>query len=58
MAPDRSGAMRPAYARFVFFHRSQLRNERLGVKPSDTDSAHSIGRVGFALLGRMGSNAF
>jgi hypothetical protein len=57
VAPDRSGELRPAYARFISFAGSSFISNAWR-EPSDTNVEHSFARVGFALLGRMGSNAF
>ncbi len=57
VAPNRDGELRPAYARFIAFSGSSFISNAWR-EPSDTDAAHSLGRIGFALLGRMGSNAF
>ena len=57
MAPDRTGEMRPAYARFISFTSASYATNAWR-EPSDTDASHSLGRIAFALLGRMGSNAF
>jgi hypothetical protein len=57
VAPDRSGELRPAYARFIAFSGSSFISNAWR-EPGDTNVEHSFVRVGFALLGRMGSNAF
>jgi hypothetical protein len=56
-APDRSGELRPAYARFIAFSGSSFISNAWR-EPGDTNAEHSFVRIGFALLGRMGSNAF
>jgi hypothetical protein len=56
-APDRNGALRPAYARFIALSGSSFASNAWR-EPSDTDSEHSLRRIGLGLLGRMGSNAF
>jgi hypothetical protein len=55
-APNRNGELRPAYARFIAFTGSSFISNAWR-EPSDTDAAHSLGRIGLGLLGRMGSNA-
>lgn len=57
VAPDRNGELRPAYARFIAFSGSSFISNAWR-EPGDTDADHSLGRIGFAILGRMGSNAF
>jgi hypothetical protein len=57
LAPDRSGELRPAYARFIAFSGSSFISNAWR-EPSDTNVEHSLGRIGFSLLGRMGSNAY
>jgi len=57
LAPNRDGELRPAYARFIAFSASSFISNAWR-EPSDTDTEHSLGHIGFALLGRMGSNAF
>jgi hypothetical protein len=57
VAPNRSGELRPAWARFVAFSSSTFITNAWR-EPSDTTLSTSFGRIGFALLGRMGSNAF
>jgi hypothetical protein len=56
VAPNRSGELRPAYARFIALSGSSFISNGWR-EPSDTDAAHSLSRIGFGLLGRMGSNA-
>ena len=56
VAPDRSGELRPAYARFIAISGSSFISNGWR-EPSDTDAEHSLSRIGFGLLGRMGSNA-
>jgi hypothetical protein len=56
-APNRNGELRPAYARFIGISSSSFISNAWR-EPSDTDAEHSLGRIGFGLLGRMGSNAF
>ena len=57
VAPNRNGELRPAYARFIAFSGSSFVSNAWR-EPSDTNAEHSLGRIAFALLGRMGSNAF
>jgi hypothetical protein len=57
LAPNRDGDLRPAYARFIAFTSSSYISNGWR-EPSDTTAEHSLGRVAFGLLGRMGSNAF
>jgi hypothetical protein len=57
VAPDREGELRPAYARFIAFSSSSFISNGWR-EPSDTTAGHSLDRIGIALLGRMGSNAF
>jgi hypothetical protein len=57
VAPNRNGELRPAYARFIAFSGSSFASNAWR-EPSDTNAEHSLGRIAFALLGRMGSNAF
>jgi hypothetical protein len=57
VAPDRSGELRPAYARFIAISSSSFISNGWR-EPSDTDAERSLSRIGFGLLGRMGSNAF
>jgi hypothetical protein len=57
VAPNRNGDLRPAYARFIALSSSSFISNAWR-EPSDTDSEHSLSRIGFGLLGRMGSNAF
>ncbi len=57
VAPNRNGELRPAYARFLAFSGSSFASNAWR-EPSDTDAGHSLERIGFALLGRMGSDAF
>jgi hypothetical protein len=57
LAPDRSGELRPAYARFIAFSGSSFISNAWR-EPGDTNMEHSFVRVGFDLIGRMGSNAF
>jgi hypothetical protein len=56
-APNRDGELRPAYARFIAFSGSSFISNAWR-EPSDTDAEHSLVRIAFGLLGRMGSNAF
>jgi hypothetical protein len=56
-APDRNGELRPAYARLLAYSGSSFASDAWR-EPSDTDAGHSLGRIGLAFLGRMGSNAF
>jgi hypothetical protein len=55
-APNGSGELRPAYARFIALSGSSFISNGWR-EPSDTDAEHSLSRIGFGLLGRMGSNA-
>jgi hypothetical protein len=57
LAPNRNGELRPAYARFIAFSSSSYISNAWR-ESGDTDAEHTIGRIGFGLLGRMGSNAF
>lgn len=57
LAPNRDGELRPAYARFIAISGSSYISNAWR-EPSDTDTEHSLARVGFGLLGRMGSNAY
>jgi len=57
LAPNRDGELRPAYARFIAFTSSSFISNSWR-EPSDTNAEHSFGRIGFGLLGRMGSNAY
>jgi hypothetical protein len=57
VAPGRNGDLRPAYARFIAFSGSSFVSNAWR-EPGDTDAGHSLERIGFAVLGRMGSNAF
>jgi hypothetical protein len=57
VAPDKNGDLRPAYARFIAFSGSSFISNAWR-EPGDTNVEHSFVRVGFALLGRMASNAF
>jgi len=57
LAPNRDGELRPAYARLIAFSGSSVISNAWR-EPSDTTTEHSLARVGFAFLGRMGSNAF
>ena len=57
LAPNRDGEMRPAYARFIAFSGSSFISDAWR-EPSDTTTEHALDRIGFAFLGRMGSNAF
>jgi hypothetical protein len=57
LAPNRDGELQPAYARFIAFSASSFISNAWR-EPSDTDRGASLGRIGFAFLGRMGSNAF
>jgi hypothetical protein len=57
VAPDRRGELRPAYARFIALSGSSFISNTWR-EPGDTSVENSFGRIGFALLGRMGSNAF
>jgi hypothetical protein len=57
VAPGRDGELRPAYARFIAFSSSSFISNAWR-EPSDTSTEHSLDRIAFALLGRMGSNAF
>jgi hypothetical protein len=57
VAPNRDGELRPAYARFIAFTSSSFISNAWR-EPDDTDAEHSFARIGFGLLGRMGSNAF
>ncbi len=57
VALNSHGELRPAYARFMAFSSSSFISNAWR-EPSDTDAQHSLGRIGFDLLGRMGSNAF
>jgi hypothetical protein len=56
VAPDRNGELRPAYARFIAISGASFISNGWR-EPSDTDAEHSLSRIGFGLLGRMGSNA-
>ncbi len=56
-APGRSGELGPAYARFIAFSGSSFLSNAWR-EPGDTNAEHSFARVGFALLGRVASNAF
>jgi hypothetical protein len=57
LAPGRDGELRPAYARFIAFSGSSFASNAWR-EPSDTSAEHSLDRIAFAFLGRMGSNAF
>jgi hypothetical protein len=57
VAPNRNGDLMPAYARFIGISGSSLISNAWR-EPSDTSASHTLGRIGFGLLGRMGSNAF
>jgi hypothetical protein len=57
VAPNRNGELRPAYARLLAYSGSSFASDAWR-EPGDTDAAHSLGRIGFAFLGRMGGNAF
>jgi hypothetical protein len=57
LAPNRDGDLRPAYARFIAFSGSSFISNAWR-EPSDTSTEHSLDRIAFGLLGRMGSNAF
>jgi hypothetical protein len=57
VAPNRDGELRPAYARFIAVSGSSFISNGWR-EPSDTDAEHSLGRIAFGLLGRMGGNAF
>lgn len=57
MAPDRSGELRPAYARFIAFAGSSFISNAWR-EQGDTNAEHSFVRVGCDLIGRMASNAF
>jgi hypothetical protein len=57
VAPGRDGELHPAYARFMAISGSSFISNAWR-EPSDTGMDHSLGRIGFGLLGRMGSNAF
>ena len=57
VARGRSGELRPAYARFIAFSSTTFITNAWR-EPSDTGTEHSLQRIGFSLLGRMGSNAF
>jgi hypothetical protein len=56
LAPNRDGELRPAYARFIAFSGSSFISNSWR-EPSDTGAAHSLDRIAFGFLGRMGSNA-
>jgi hypothetical protein len=56
-APNRNGELRPAYARFIGISGSSLISNAWR-EPSDTSAEHSLDRIGYGFLGRMGSNAF
>jgi hypothetical protein len=56
-APGRDGEMHPAYARLIAFSGGNYISNGWRAQ-SDTDAEHSLGRIGFSLLGRMGRNAF
>jgi len=57
LAPNRDGELRPAYARFIAFSGSSFISNAWR-EPSDTTTEHSLDRIAFGFLGRMGSNAF
>lgn len=57
LAPNQDGELRPAYARFIAFSGSSFISNAWR-EPSDTSTEHSLDRIAFAFLGRMGSNAF
>ena len=57
LAPNRDGELRPAYARFIAISSASFISNAWR-EPSDTDLDQSLGRIGFGLLGHMGSNAF
>jgi hypothetical protein len=57
VAPNRDGDLRPAYARFIGISGSSFISNTWR-ESGDTDMEHSLSRIGFALLGRMGINAF
>ena len=57
VAPNRSGELRPAYARFIAISGSSFMSNGWR-EPSDTDAEHSLSRIGYSLIGRMASNAF
>jgi hypothetical protein len=57
LAPNRDGELRPAYARFIAFSSSSFISNAWR-EPSDTSTEHSLDRIAFGFLGRMGSNAF
>jgi hypothetical protein len=57
VAPDDKGELRPAYARFIALSGSSFISNAWR-EPGDTNGQHTLGRIAFGLLGRMGSNAF
>jgi hypothetical protein len=57
IAPNRSGELRPAYARFIAISGSSFMSNGWR-EPSDTDAEHSLSRIGYSLIGRMASNAY
>jgi hypothetical protein len=57
VAPGRGGELRPAYARFIAYAGSSFMSNAWR-EPSDTTTEHSLDRIAFGLLGRMGSNTF
>jgi hypothetical protein len=56
VARNRNGELRPAYARFIALSSSSFISNAWR-EPSETDPEHSLERIAFGLLGRMGSNA-
>jgi hypothetical protein len=56
-APNRDGELRPAYARFIAISSSSFISNAWR-ELDDTNAAHSFGRIGYSLLGRMASNTF
>lgn len=57
VAPDRSGNLRPAYARFIATSGNNFLSNTWR-ESSEADVPHALERTGLGILGRMAGNAF
>ena len=57
VAPNRSGHLEPAYARFVAYPASNFLSNTWRVS-SDATTNKALARTGYAFLGKLGSNTF
>jgi hypothetical protein len=57
VAPDKSGNLRPAYARYIGISGNNFLSNTWR-ESSEADAGHALGRIGFGFLGRMAGNTF